>query len=49
MSNSSIWPLGWILSSAITPGQSGPVTDGNEEVHRIPQISSITRALPSGS
>ena len=29
------------LSGATTPGQSGPGSDGNEEVLRIPQSSSI--------
>ena len=29
------------LSGAITPGQSGPGSDGNEGVLRIPQRSSI--------
>ena len=28
------------LSGATTPGQSGPVSDGNEGVLRIPQSSS---------
>ena len=35
------------LSGAITPGQSGPGSDGNEETHRIPQSSSIMGALLS--
>ena len=30
------------LSGAATPGQSGPGSDGNEEVLCIPQSSSIT-------
>ena len=30
------------LSGATTPGQSGPGSDGNEGVLRIPQSSSIT-------
>ena len=42
MSNGSIWPIGRILSGAIT--QSGPGSDGNEWVLHIPQISSITEA-----
>ena len=37
------------LSSAITPGQSGPGSDGNEEVLRIPQSSNITGASASDS
>ena len=35
------------LSHATAPGQSGPGSDGNEEVLRIPQNTSITRASPS--
>ena len=42
MSNSSIRPIDRALSSATTPGQSGPGGNGNEEVLLIPQISSIT-------
>ena len=30
-----------------TPGQSGPRSDGNKEVLRIPQSSSFTGASPS--
>ena len=44
MSNSSIWPIDGTLSSAPTSGQSGPGSNGNEEVLRIPQSSSITEA-----
>ena len=43
MSNSSIWPIDR------TQGQSGPGSDGSERVLRIPQIFSITEALPSDS
>ena len=32
------------LSGATTPGQSGPQSDGNKEVLRIPQSSIITGA-----
>ena len=32
MSNSSIWPMDRTLSGAITPGQSGPGSIGNEGV-----------------
>ena len=39
---SPIWPINRTLSDATTPGPSGPRSDGNEEVLRIPQISSIT-------
>ena len=45
MSNSSIWPIDRTLSSATTPGQSRPGSNGNERVLHIPQ--SITGALPS--
>ena len=36
MSNCSIWPIAMTLSSATTPGQSGPRSDGNEGVLYIP-------------
>ena len=35
------------LSGATTPGQSGPGSDGNEGVLRIPQSSSIAGTSPS--
>ena len=35
------------LSGATTPGQSGPGSDGNEGVLRIPQSPSITGTSPS--
>ena len=35
------------LSGATTPGQSGPRSDGNEGVLRIPQNSSIAGTSPS--
>ena len=35
------------LSSAITPGQYGPGSDGNEGELHIPQNSSITGTSPS--
>ena len=38
---SSIWPIDRTLSGATTLGQSGPGSDGNEGVLRIPQSSSI--------
>ena len=44
---SSISPIDRALSSATTQNQSGPWSDGNEGVLRIPQISSITEASPS--
>ena len=44
---SSIWPIDRTQSGATTPGQSGPGSDGVEEVLRIPQSSNITGTLPS--
>ena len=44
---SSIWPIGWTLSGATTEGQSGPGSNGNEEVLHIPQSSSISGTSPS--
>ena len=44
---SSIWPIDRTISSATTPGQSGPGSDGNEEVLCIPQSSSIIEAVSS--
>ena len=44
---SSIWPIDRTLSSATTPGQNGPGSDGNERVFHIPQSSSITGTSPS--
>ena len=41
----TIWLKGRMLSGAFTPDQSGPGSDGNEGVLRIPQSSSITRTL----
>ena len=38
---SSIWPIDRTLSGTTTPGQSEPVSDGNEVALRIPQSSSI--------
>ena len=46
MQFSSIWPLDRILSVATTRGQSGPGSDGNEWVLRIPQCSGITGTSP---
>ena len=39
MPNNSIWPPDKTLSGATTPGQSGPGSNGNEEVLYIPQSS----------
>ena len=39
---SSIWPIDRALSGATTLGQSGPGSDGNKGVLRIPQSTSIT-------
>ena len=44
---SSIWLIDRTLSGATTSGLSGPGSDGNEGVLRIPQSSSITWASPS--
>ena len=44
MLNSSIWPIDRTLSSATTPSQSGPESNGKEGVLHIPQNSSITGA-----
>ena len=49
MSKSSIWPIHRTLLGAITPGQSGPGSKGNEGVLCIPQSSSITGASLSYS
>ena len=43
----SIQPIDKALSGATTPGQSGPGSNGNEGVFRIPQSPSITGTLPS--
>ena len=47
MANTPIWPIDRILSGATTPGNSGPGSNGNERVLRIPQSSSITGASQS--
>ena len=47
MSNSSIWSIDRTLSGVTNPSQSGPGSDGNEVVLRIPLSSSITGASPS--
>ena len=44
---SSIWPIDRTLSSATTPGYSGPGSDGNERILFIPQSSIITGTSPS--
>ena len=44
MLNSFIWAIDRTLLGDTTPGQSGPGSDGNEGVIRIPQTSSITEA-----
>ena len=38
----SIWPIDRTLSGATSPSKSGPVTDGNEGLLRIPQSSNLT-------
>ena len=45
MQFSSIWSIDVTLS--MTPGQSGPESDSNEGVLRIPQSSNITETSPS--
>ena len=47
MSNRSIWPIDGTLTSATSPRQSRPGSNGNERVLRIPQSSSIIGASPS--
>ena len=47
MQFSSIQPIDRALLGATTPGQSGPWSDSNEEVIRIPQSPSITGTSPS--
>ena len=42
MPNSSFWTIDRTLSGATSPELSGLGGDDNEEVHLIPQISSIT-------
>ena len=44
---SSIWPIERTLSGAITPGQRGPGSNGNDDILCIPQSSSITGTSPS--
>ena len=47
MQFSSIWPIDRTLSSATTPSQSGPGSNGNEVVLYIPQSSSIAETSTS--
>ena len=47
MSNSSIWLIDKILSGAITPGQSGPGSNGNKGYSVFPKTPHITGALSS--
>ena len=42
----SIWPIDRTLSGATTLSQSGPASEGNEELLHIPQSSSITGTSP---
>ena len=44
---SSIWPIHSILSGATIPDQSGPGSDGNEGVPRIPHSFRITETSQS--
>ena len=53
MSNCSVWPIDRTLSGAITPGQSGPGSDGDGEVallepHYQMQFSDISQTLVEG-
>ena len=43
----SIWPIDRARSGATTQGQSGPGSDSNEGILRVPQSSSITGTSPS--
>ena len=43
----SIWPIDMALLGATTLGQSGPASDGDEEVLHIPQSANITGTPPS--
>ena len=43
---SPVYPIDRTLSGATTPVQSGPASDGNEGILRIPQSSSIIGASP---
>ena len=47
MSNNSIWSIDRTLLGATTLGLSEPGSNGYEGVLYIPQIFSITEALPS--
>ena len=47
MSNTSVWPRDWTLSSATILGYCGPGNNDNKEVLYIPQHSNITGASPS--
>ena len=47
MSNNSIWPIDTPLYSSTIPSQSGPESNSNKGVLRIPQSSSITGASSS--
>ena len=47
MQFSSIRPIDRALSGATIPGQSGPGSNGNEGVLRIPESSSISGTSPS--
>ena len=41
MQFSSIWPIDKTLSSATNPGQSGPGSNGNDWVLRIPKAPEL--------
>ena len=44
----STWPIDRTLSGATIPGQSGPVSNGNERVLHIPQTSKAGTSLSDG-
>ena len=48
MSNSSIWLINRALLGTTTPSQSGPGSDDNKEVLRIPQISKAAASPSNG-
>ena len=46
MPDSFIWPIDRTLSGVTSSDQSGPASDGNEGILRIPQSFSITEISP---
>ena len=45
--NWSIWPIDGTPTGTITPDQSGPGSNGNEEALHIPQISRTGASSPN--